>query len=145
MRLLGKAVGKIARLVRAGVDSLRRLSVGERLWQVWPIALQAAGAAAQAGGSSGKGFAALQATVEGWLAGSQGAALAIASLLFVVGCIVKFVPGVSRRMREMGMETLENALLIVGLVAMGGAIFAFVVSICQAFGGQKINVESPWR
>ena len=115
----------MARWVRAGVDSLRRLKDMPMIWQ--------------------GGFAALQSMIQGWLSGSQGAALAIASILFVVGCIVKFVPGVSRRMREMGMETLENGLFIVGIVAMGGAIFAFVVSIAQAFGGEGAPVESPWR
>jgi len=91
------------------------------------------------------GFAALQAMVEGWLSGSQGAGLAIASLLFVVGCIVKFVPAVSRRMRESGMETVENAVFLVGVIAMGGAIFGFVVTTLMAFGGQQVPVQSPWR
>ncbi len=136
MRLLGKVGGKVARWVRAGVKSLKQLNVKERFWQIGFIILQGGGA---------KGFAALQGMIQGWLAGSQGAALAIASILFVVGCIVKFVPGVSRRMREMGMETLENGLFIVGIVAMGGAILGFIVLIAQAFGGEGVPVESPWR
>jgi len=144
VRLLGKAVGKIARLVRAGVESLKQPSFKYRLWQIGFVVLQAAGSAG-GGGQGGGGFGALASKIQGWLAGSQGAALAIASILFVVGVIVKFVPGVSRRMREMGMETLENALFIVGIVAMSGAIFAFVVTIAQAFGGQEIKVESPWK
>ena len=121
MRLLGRLAGWVG----AGLEQLRRLMDAPMLWQ--------------------GGFGALQATIEGWLAGSQGAALAIASILFVVGCIVKFVPGVSRRMREMGMETLENGLFIVGIVAMGGAIFGFVVSVAQAFKGEGVDVKSPWR
>ena len=144
MRLLGKTVGKIARLVRAGVQSLKQPSFKYRLWQIGFIVLQAAAQQNEANAGGG-GFATLAAEVQKWLAGSQSAALAIASILFVVGVIVKFVPGVSRRMREMGMETLENALFIVGIVAMSGAIFAFVVTISQAFGGQKIEVESPWK
>ena len=59
----------MARWVRAGVKSLKQLNVKERLWQIGFIILQ--------GGA--KGFAALQGMIQGWLAGSQGTALAIAS------------------------------------------------------------------
>ena len=52
--------GKVARWVRAGVESLRQLKDVPMLWQ--------------------GGFAALQGMIQGWLAGSQGAVLAIASI-----------------------------------------------------------------
>ena len=51
----------------------------QRLWQMGAIILQAA---AQ---TQGGGFGVLQATIHGWLAGSQGAALAIASILPIIG------------------------------------------------------------
>ena len=70
MRLLGKVGGKVAQWVRAGVKSLRQLKDVPMLWQIGFIILQGGGA---------KGFAALQVMIQGWLAGSQGAALAIAS------------------------------------------------------------------
>lgn len=66
MRFLGKVGGKVARWVRAGVKSLRQLGVGQRLWQMGFVIFQG-------------GFGALQGMIQGWLAGSRGAALAIAS------------------------------------------------------------------
>lgn len=59
-------IGRLARWVRAGVDSLRRLKDMPMIWQ--------------------GGFAALQSMIQGWLSGSQGAALAIASLLIINAC-----------------------------------------------------------
>ena len=61
MRLLGSLAG----WVRAGLEQLRRLMDAPMLWQ--------------------GGFGALQATIEGWLAGSQGAAPAIASIPPIIG------------------------------------------------------------
>lgn len=126
--LLDRLMRRVVGVIVAGLRPLGRLLNGELL------------ALLQAGG-----FGALESMVEGWLSGSRGAALAIASVLFIVGVLVKFTPGLSRRMREGGMETLENGLFIVGVVAFSAAIFALVVSIATSFGGQSINVESPWR
>jgi len=53
----------LARWVRAGVDSLRRLKDMPMIWQ--------------------GGVAALQSMIQGWLGGSQGAALAATSLLII--------------------------------------------------------------
>lgn len=66
----------MARWVRAGVDSLRRLKDMPMIWQ--------------------GGFATLQAMVEGWLAGSKGAALAIASLLIINACYSQAAAEVGR-------------------------------------------------
>jgi len=86
--------GRIVRLVGAGLERLAGLSGSHILLQV-----------VLAGG----GFGAVQSMVEGWLAGSQGAALAIASIL------------------------------IVGVVAMGSAIIYLVVSIAQAFSQEGVR------
>lgn len=139
-----KWVGKVSRALRS-LGSKIGLCHLARLYYFLPVAMQAAGASGAGGTGGGGGWGALASMVQGWLSGSQEAALAIASLLFVVGCIVRLVPAVSRRMREMGMETLENGLFLVGVVAMGAAIFAFVVSLATSFGGQGVSVESPWK
>ena len=78
MKLLGKAV----RWVRAGVKSLRQLKDMPMLWQ--------------------GGFAALQRMIQGWLAGSQRAALAIAGILPIGGACRSQVTG------EVGRSLFHN-------------------------------------
>ena len=84
VRLPGKAV----RWVRAGVKSLRQLKNTPMLWQ--------------------GGFAALQRMIQGWLAGSQRAALAIAGILLIVGARCSQVTG------EVGRSLFHN-LYCVGM------------------------------
>ncbi|MEM3921955.1 MAG: hypothetical protein QXG25_03620 [Nitrososphaerota archaeon] len=83
--LLDRLMRRVVGVIVAGLRPLGRLLNGELL------------ALLQAGG-----FGALESMVEGWLSSSRGAALAIASVLFIVGVLVKFTPGLSRRMREGG-------------------------------------------
>ena len=89
-----RLVGRVVRWVGASLESLRRLNAAQRLWQMGVIILQAA---AQAQGGGAQGFSALQATIQGWLSGSQGAALAIANILPTIGtCCVQAAAGVGR-------------------------------------------------
>ena len=90
MQFFGVSIGdrqvrlprKAVRWVRAGVNSLRQLKDTPMLWQ--------------------GGFAALQGMIQGWLAGSQGVALAIAGILLIVSACCSQVTG------EVGRSLFHN-------------------------------------
>jgi len=76
-----------------------------------------------------------------------GLMVAVAVALLAVGGIIKLLPGVSQRTKELGGQILDHAFILGALAAVGAYLLAFAGQIAVGIVGQgeAPSFSGPWK